>query len=96
MTQGLQSSDIRLKTAYSSGRDDRLDSSDLSILGERRLSPELSHHSFQTRQNMRKFIALGAIAIALTTAACNTIAGVGRDVQAAGRAVTNSSDSARR
>lgn len=45
---------------------------------------------------MRKIIALGAIAIALSTTACNTIAGVGRDVQAAGRAVTHSSDSARR
>ncbi|WP_292054060.1 MULTISPECIES: entericidin A/B family lipoprotein [unclassified Brevundimonas] len=45
---------------------------------------------------MRKIIALSAIAIALATAACNTVAGIGRDVQAAGRAVTNSSDSARR
>lgn len=45
---------------------------------------------------MRKIMALAAIAIALGTTACNTVAGIGRDVQAAGRAVTNSSDSARR
>ena len=36
---------------------------------------------------MRKLIILGVIAAALTTAACNTVAGVGKDTQAAGRAV---------
>ncbi len=45
---------------------------------------------------MRKLIALGMVAVALSTAACNTISGIGRDMQAAGRAVTNSSDQARR
>mgnify|MGYP000959919505 CR=1 FL=1 len=45
---------------------------------------------------MRKIIALGMIAAALSTAACNTISGIGRDVQAAGRAVTNGSEQARR
>lgn len=45
---------------------------------------------------MRKIIALSAIAIALLTAGCNTISGIGRDVQAAGRAVTSTSESARR
>ena len=36
---------------------------------------------------MRKLIALGVIAAALATAACNTVAGAGKDTQAAGRAV---------
>jgi len=44
---------------------------------------------------MRKLIALGVIAAALATAACNTVAGVGRDLSAAGQAVTSSSNSAR-
>ena len=38
---------------------------------------------------MRKLIALGVIAAALATAACNTVAGVGQDAQAAGQAVEN-------
>lgn len=45
--------------------------------------------------SMRKLIILGVIAAALTTAACNTVAGVGRDLEAAGQAVTSSSNSAR-
>jgi entericidin B len=36
---------------------------------------------------MRKVFVLIAAAAALTTAACNTVAGVGRDAQAAGTAV---------
>lgn len=36
---------------------------------------------------MRKMFVLFAAAAALTTAACNTVAGVGEDAQAAGRAV---------
>ena len=44
---------------------------------------------------MRKIFVLFAAAAALTTAACNTVAGVGRDVQAAGQAVTSSSNAAR-
>ena len=36
---------------------------------------------------MRKIIILAVAAAALTTAACNTIAGVGKDTQAAGSAV---------
>jgi predicted small secreted protein len=38
---------------------------------------------------MRKIFVLFAAAAALTTAACNTIAGVGEDTQAAGSAVEN-------
>ena len=45
---------------------------------------------------MRKILALSMIAAALTVSACNTISGIGRDVQAAGRAVTNTSETARR
>ena len=37
---------------------------------------------------MRKIFVLVAAAAALTTAACNTVEGVGRDTQAAGQAVT--------
>ncbi|WP_295706389.1 entericidin A/B family lipoprotein [uncultured Brevundimonas sp.] len=37
---------------------------------------------------MRKLFVFVAAAAALTTAACNTISGVGRDTQAAGKAVT--------
>ena len=44
---------------------------------------------------MRKIFVLAAVAAALTTAACNTVAGVGRDLEAAGQAVTSSSNSAR-
>ena len=36
---------------------------------------------------MRKIIALAVVAAALTTAACNTVQGLGRDTQAAGNAV---------
>ncbi len=37
---------------------------------------------------MRKIFVLVAAAAALTTAACNTVEGVGRDTQAAGQAVS--------
>lgn len=36
---------------------------------------------------MRKLIGLAIIAAALTTAACNTVEGVGRDTQAAGTVI---------
>ena len=45
---------------------------------------------------MRKIVVLAAVAAALLTAACNTIAGVGKDVQAAGSAVTGAANDARR
>ena len=44
---------------------------------------------------MRKLIVLGVIAAALTTAACNTIAGAGKDTQAAGRAVEDAAKDAK-
>jgi predicted small secreted protein len=45
---------------------------------------------------MRSFIVLAAAAAALLVAGCNTVAGVGRDVSAAGHAVTNTADDAKR
>lgn len=44
---------------------------------------------------MKKIIALSLVAAALAVSACNTIAGVGRDVQAAGSAVAGAADEAR-
>ena len=44
---------------------------------------------------MRKMFILFAAAAALTTAACNTVAGAGRDTLAAGRAVTTTAESAK-
>ncbi len=44
---------------------------------------------------MRKLIALAVVAAALSTAACNTIQGVGRDTQAAGSAVEDAARDAR-
>jgi len=38
---------------------------------------------------MRKIVVLAAVAAALLVSACNTIEGVGKDVSAAGRAVTD-------
>ena len=44
---------------------------------------------------MRKIFVLVAAAAALTTAACNTISGVGRDTSAAGQAVTGAAEEAK-
>ena len=44
---------------------------------------------------MRKIFVLVAVAAALTTAACNTVEGVGRDTQAAGQAVTGAAQDAK-
>jgi predicted small secreted protein len=41
---------------------------------------------------MRKLIVLAAAAAALLVAGCNTVAGVGKDVSAAGQAVTKTAD----
>jgi predicted small secreted protein len=45
---------------------------------------------------MRKMIVLAAAAAALLVSACNTIEGVGRDVSAAGRAVSETAKDARK
>ena len=44
---------------------------------------------------MRKIIILLAATAALATAACNTVAGAGRDVSAAGNAVTDTAKDAK-
>jgi len=44
---------------------------------------------------MRKLIVLLVAAAALSTAACNTIAGAGQDVSATGHAVTNTANDAK-
>ena len=41
---------------------------------------------------MRKLIVLTAAMSALLVASCNAVAGVGKDVQAAGKAVTKTAD----
>lgn len=45
---------------------------------------------------MKTIIALGLVAAALAVSACNTVAGVGRDVRAAGDAVASSAENAKR
>jgi predicted small secreted protein len=44
---------------------------------------------------LRKIFILFAAAAALTTAACNTVSGVGRDATAAGQAVTGAAEDAK-
>ncbi len=43
---------------------------------------------------MRTLFVLAAAAAAITVAACNTVAGAGRDVSAAGHAVTDTAKDA--
>jgi entericidin B len=45
---------------------------------------------------MRKLILLPLLAATLALSACNTVAGIGRDLEAAGEAVTGASNEARR
>ncbi len=44
---------------------------------------------------MRKFVILAAAAVCLMVAACNTVEGAGKDVSAAGNAVTDSAKDAK-
>jgi len=44
---------------------------------------------------MRKIITLSIIAAALAVSACNTISGIGRDVSAAGSAVSSGAENAK-
>jgi predicted small secreted protein len=44
---------------------------------------------------MRKFIILAALAASLATAACNTVAGAGKDVSSVGHATTDTADDAK-
>jgi predicted small secreted protein len=41
---------------------------------------------------MRKFAVLAAAAAALIVAGCNTVAGAGRDLGAAGKAISNTAE----
>lgn len=45
---------------------------------------------------MRKLIVFAAATAALLVAACNTVQGVGRDLQAAGSAVTSTAQDVKR
>lgn len=44
---------------------------------------------------MRKLIVLAAALAAVSVAACNTVSGAGRDVSAAGHAVTDTANDAK-
>ncbi|RZJ27930.1 MAG: entericidin A/B family lipoprotein [Brevundimonas sp.] len=44
---------------------------------------------------MKKIIALTLVAAALAVSACNTVSGVGRDVSAAGNAVSTGAERAK-
>jgi predicted small secreted protein len=44
---------------------------------------------------MRKLIVLAAAAAAMLVAACNTVSGVGKDVSAAGHAVSHTAEDAK-
>lgn len=55
---------------------------------------ELDHNKGASA--MRKILALSFVAAALAVSACNTISGVGRDVSAAGSAVTSGAEDAKR
>ncbi|MGQ3017650.1 entericidin A/B family lipoprotein [Phenylobacterium sp.] len=45
---------------------------------------------------MSKVLIVAAVAAALLVSACNTVAGVGRDMEAAGTAVKNTAEDVRR
>ncbi len=44
---------------------------------------------------MRKFLVMAAAGAALLVSACNTVAGAGKDVSAAGHAVTQTANDAK-
>lgn len=44
---------------------------------------------------MKKIALFALVASALAVAACNTVSGAGRDVQAAGKAVTSTAEDAK-
>jgi predicted small secreted protein len=44
---------------------------------------------------MRKIVILAALATSMLVAACNTVEGAGKDVSAAGHAVSNTADEAK-
>ena len=44
---------------------------------------------------MRKLVLFAVLAASMAAAACNTVEGAGKDVSAAGHAVTNTADDAK-
>ncbi|MFI4965560.1 MAG: entericidin A/B family lipoprotein [Caulobacterales bacterium] len=44
---------------------------------------------------MRKFVLFAVLAASMATAACNTVAGAGKDVSATGHAVTDTANDAK-
>lgn len=45
---------------------------------------------------MRKIVLLAAVFASIAVAACNTMSGAGKDVSAAGHAVTNTAEDAKK
>lgn len=45
---------------------------------------------------MRKILLFAVLAASMATAACNTVAGAGKDVESAGEAVTSTAEDAKR
>ena len=45
---------------------------------------------------MRKIVIMVAIAASMAVSACNTVSGAGKDVSAAGKAVSNTAEDAKR
>lgn len=45
---------------------------------------------------MRKLMILAVLAASLTVTACNTVSGAGKDVKAAGEAVSNTAEDAKK
>jgi predicted small secreted protein len=52
-------------------------------------------HEQTLETSMRKIVILAAMAASLFVAACNTVEGAGKDVSAAGHAVTNTAEDAK-
>jgi predicted small secreted protein len=50
--------------------------------------------SFPETLHMRKIIVLAVLAASLATAACNTVAGAGKDVSSVGHATTDTANDA--
>ncbi|WP_334161129.1 entericidin A/B family lipoprotein [Phenylobacterium sp.] len=44
---------------------------------------------------MRKIVVMAAVAASMFVAACNTVSGAGRDVEAAGEAVSSAAEDAK-
>jgi predicted small secreted protein len=74
----------------------RIAAASLASYTAKRASIRASQVSTQREFAMRKLIVFAAAAAALMVSACNTVSGIGRDAQAAGRAVTGAAEDAKR